>query len=196
MSQLNTILNSTGDPSQGTYTLLTGTSNCNTITIDASANPWYNWGTTSGNWTTIANPVYNANPSFSYPVQTVIFKIDEDSTKDENTLISRFSDIVNDEIHFYPLIDGKKVEPLETVMKYIRLQKKLDIKLTRSGYDIKVKGVTFKSIRNLLSKDSSTVLKVVFEYDELIYDNTLLTIEEKRSMKVKELSKNIKKNDI
>jgi hypothetical protein len=72
----------------------------------------------------------------------------------------------------------------------------MDMKLTRVGYEIKIKGVTFKSIRNLLSKDSDTTLKVVFEYEELIYDNTLLTLEEKRSLKVKELAKKINKDDI
>ena len=183
----------TGVPLQGSITT-TGTiytSGSNTITLNPNG-----WGSSNGTWTVGAPSYYPYTPSVSYPSQSIIFKIEEGSEKDENTLINRFNDILNDEIHFFPLIEGKKIEPLETVMKYIKSQMKMDLKLTRVGYDIKIKGVTFKSIRNLLSKDSDTVLKVVFEYEELVYDNTLLTLEEKRSLKVKELAKNIKKNDI
>jgi hypothetical protein len=169
--------------------LSTGTS---TVAIDPNA--WNIWS--SGNWGVGSPSYYPPYQSFSYPSQSVIFKIDEGSEKDEEILVGRFNDIVGDEMHFFPQIDGKKIQPLETVMKYIKSQKKMDIKLTRIGYDIKIKGVVFKSIRNLLSKDSDTTLKVVFEYEELIYDNTLLTLEEKRNIKVRELAKKINKNDI
>lgn len=179
-------------PLQGSITVNGSIFTGGSTTTIYPANNGYGYGGTTGTY--VYAPPYV--PAQSYPSQSVIFKINEASEKDENILITRFNDIVNDEMHFYPQIDGKKIQPLETVMKYIKSQKKMDMKLTRVGYEIKIKGVTFKSIRNLLSKDSDTVLKVVFEYDELIYDNTLLTLEEKRSIKVKELAKNIKRNDI
>ena len=195
----NSIPISSGVPLQGSMTINGNimTASSSTITIDpnawAAANGWGNgyWGINSAGSSSV---VYNS--PIIYPTQSIIFKIGEGFEKDEDIFIGRFKDIIEDEIHFSPLIDGKKIQPLETIMKYIKLQKKMDIKLTRVGYDIKIKGVTFKAIRNLLSKDSDTTLKVAFEYDELIYDNTLLTLEEKRSIKVRELAKKINKDDI
>ena len=191
MAQLNNSINTQGIPWSVSSITTTGT-----VYVDPNSysNGW-GVGTLANGTYTIVQPTYSAGTSI-YPSQSVIFKIGEDSEKDENILITRFNDIISDEIHFFPQIDGKKIQPLETVMKYIKSQKKMDIKLTRVGYDIQIKGITFKSIRNLLSKDSDTVLKVVFEYEELIYDNNLLTLEEKRSIKVKELTKRINKNDI
>lgn len=178
----------------GSSTAINGTiyvsPNPNTITINPS-----NWSvgssTTLGTWS-----VNNSPYTYTYPTQLAVFKISEGLKKDEELLASRFDDILDDEMHFLPMIDGKKIEPIETIMKYIKSKKKMDIVITRIGYEIKIKGVIFKNLRNLLSKNSDTVLKVAFEYDDLIYDNTLLTLEEKRAIKVKELAKNIKKNDI
>lgn len=186
-----TTITTTG--SQATMTINGSLLTNGTITVDPSI---YNGWSSNGTWGTGSATYYPPYQSVVYPTQSAIFKIGEGSEKDEETLISKFSDIVGDEMHFIPVIDGKKVQPLETVMKYIKSQKKMDIKLTRVGYEIKVKGVVFKSIRNLLSKDCNNTLKVVFEYEELIYDNTLLTIEEKRNQKVRELAKNIKRDDI
>jgi hypothetical protein len=186
-----TTITTTG--SQTTMTINGSLLTNGTITVDPSI---YNGWSSNGTWGTGSATYYPPYQSVVYPTQSAIFKIGEGSEKDEETLISKFSDIVGDEMQFIPVIDGKKVEPLETVMKYVKSQKKMDFRLTRVGYEIILKGVRLKSIRNLLSKDSDTVLKVVFEYDEMVYDNTLLTLEEKRAIKVKELAKNIKKNDI
>lgn len=192
MSQLSNTITSQGIPWNSSSITTT-----DTIYIDPNSltnNGWYVGAPLNGT-ITIAPSGLNTG-TYIYPSQSAMFIIDEGSQKDADIFGSRFNDIINDEMHFLPMIDGKKIEPLETVMKYIKSQKKIDIILTRIGYEIKIKGITFKSIRNLLSKDSDTTLKVVFEYNELIYDNKLLTLEEKRSIKIKELAKNIKKNDI
>lgn len=192
MSQLSNTITSQGIPWNSSSITTT-----DTIYIDPNSltnNGWYVGAPLNGT-ITIAPGGLNTG-TYIYPSQSAMFIIDEGSQKDADIFGSRFNDIVSDEMHFLPMINGKNIEPLETVMKYIKSQKKIDIILTRIGYEIKIKGITFKSIRNLLSKDSDTTLKVVFEYNELIYDNKLLTLEEKRSIKIKELAKNIKKNDI
>jgi hypothetical protein len=138
--------------------------------------------------------VYNDPTEFRKPTQSTIFKMDEKFKKEETILISRFSDIVGDKFIFNPQIDGKELQPLETIMKLIKLKKKFDVELCRCGYNIVLKGVQFKNLTNILSKESDTTLKVEFEYDDMIYDNTLLSIQEKRGIKIKELMNKI--NDI
>ena len=133
---------------------------------------------------------YNYAP-YSPVEQSVIFEMDEKLEKDASTLKERFLDIIDNEFIFYPQINGKRLEPLETIMKFIKLKQKFDVELSRCGYNIVIKGVLFKNLSNILSKESDTKLKVSFEYDELVYDNTLLSIEEKRGIKVKELMKKI-----
>ena len=123
--------------------------------------------------------------------QIIVFKMNDKFEKDASTLKDRFLDIIDNEFIFYPQINGKKLEPLETIMKFIKLKQKFDVELSRCGYNIVIKGVLFKNLSNILSKESDISLKVSFEYDELVYDNTLLSIQEKRSIKVRELMKNI-----
>ena len=176
-------------------------------------NPIQTWGTTTtgtasysyNNGTITISPLTNPGTYSYYPpqpettfMQIVLFIIGEDakSKEDESNLMIRFHDIIGDKILFSPCIQGNKIEPLETIMKYIKSKKKFDIKLTRNGYEITIKGITFKKLTNMLSKDSDKVIKVSFDYDNLVYDNTLLSLEEKRSIKVNELMKNIKKHDI
>jgi len=139
---------------------------------------------------TIGNYNYNYAP-YSPVEQSIIFEMDEKFEKDASTLKDRFLDIIDNEFIFYPQINGKKLEPLETIMKFIKLKQKFDVELSRCGYNIVIKGVLFKNLSNILSKESDISLKVSFEYDELVYDNTLLSIQEKRSIKVRELMKNI-----
>lgn len=201
MSTLTGSLTAQGLPSpqpQVPYTISTGTAttggfgNYGTITIDPNLWGGYASMPVGSGWST---PGYN---TVIIPTQVVYFTIGEDtkSKEDEATLMSHFLDILEDKIHFSPRTVGKKIEPMETIMKYIKSKKKFNIKLTRSGYEIEIKGVLLKCISNLLSKDSDTTLKIAFEYDELSYDNTLLSLEEKRAIKVNELMKNMKKNDI
>ena len=198
MSALNQTINLQNPvQSWGSSTALSGSLTVNGTTYTPIISQPLSSTWTIGIPSTAAAGTYTYNPTnYSYPSQSALFKIGEGFEKDEERLASRFNDIVDDEMHFYPMIDSKKIEPLETIMKYIKSKKKFDITLTRVGYEIKIKGIVLKSIRNLLSKNSDTVIKVVFEYDDMIYDNTLLTLEEKRSIKVRELAKNIKKNVI
>ncbi len=164
-----------------------------------------NSSTTGGNvWRNIwANPS-NIHTSSTWvdPSQEIMlnylvyFILDEKYEKEQDTLTSYFKDIKKNKILFYTAINNKKFEPLETIQKIIKLKLKFDIKIQRTSHNIVIKGATFKGITNVLGREFNDTVKVSFEYDDLIYDNTLMTVEEKRSKKVNDLLKNIKRNDI
>lgn len=137
------------------------------------------------------------DPSYEYIIDYfVYFIMDEQYESLQNILTAYFKDIKKNKILFTTGIDNKKLEPLESIQKLIKLNVKFDMKIQRPSHTIVIKGVTLKGVTNILSREFNSTIKISFDYDDLVYDNTLMTIEEKRGKKVNELLKNIKKHDI
>jgi hypothetical protein len=154
-----------------------------------NGNPWILTTPSSTGVYTSASTHYQP---YTSPATLVYFKIGDKSKIEEDILNNTFSDIIKNEFLFSPRINGKKLEPLELILKYIKDKVKFHLKLVRCGYEIELMNVYFIELSNILSNESDTVLKVKFEYEKMFIDNTLLSKEEKRTIKVKELIKRIK----
>lgn len=118
--------------------------------------------------------------------QSVIFN----SNNDENTNImlgNCFSDIEDNIISFTPIIDSKFNEPIELLFKVINDETLFDLEIHRTNYDIKIKDIKILAIQNLFSKESIGKINVKFTYTEYEYINTILSIEEKRNLKIKKI---------
>jgi len=67
-----------------------------------------------------------------------------------------------------------------------------DIELNRTDYILKITKVKLIKIVNLLSLEAKSTLKVKFSYDNINYENKLMTEPEKRKDKISKIFKKMK----
>lgn len=121
--------------------------------------------------------------------QNVKFYINDELLKTD----LKFHDIDDDVMIFeHGKYHTKQIEPLEIILDFIKNKTKIDIIINRNLYKIYLKGVIFKEITNLLSKSSMDKLIVKFIYDNIQYENCLLTKEEKRAIQIDRILKKVK----
>ena len=131
--------------------------------------------------------------SYTYNIESMMV-IDDEKLNEKLSL--SYKQIKKKHIYFIVNVIGKDVEPLEIILNYIRLNKKIDIKLIRNGYEMILKGFRFVKIKGLENSSSKDLIKVKFDYDKSIYNNILKTEEEKREEKITQLKDIIQNNDI
>lgn len=109
------------------------------------------------------------------------------------------SGIRKNKIIFNGKFDGNRMQPYETIMKFIKEHKKLSVKVDVIDEDngmpfliISYTDFEFIEIENNLNfndgKCDFSVLKVKFKYDKVSYENKKLSVKELREDKLKKIN--------
>lgn len=136
----------------------------------------------NGNGNTIVDKSYVDDQV--YYVETINIDGLDDNIK--NRLETRFVKIKNKCIYFNVFLntDNNNIEPIEKVLYLINQKKKFDMIINKSNFNVKLKGVLLKKIKNLSDNSSNKFIKVKFTYEQEYFINTSKTEIQKRQEKI------------
>jgi len=104
------------------------------------------------------------------------------------------TNIIGDQVIFKTDTIDKRNEPLETIFRLMNNKVKLNVNIIRQSYELLIEDLQFTEIVDLYSTQSATTLSVKFtKNDSINYENTLLSITEKRHSKIEAIKKKLKK---
>jgi hypothetical protein len=112
---------------------------------------------------------------------------------DISNILNNYIYDIHDDIFIFNIEQHKKkTQPLETIMELMNNNTIFELSINRNDYIISIKNVKFLKFVNLFDEESLNILKVKFKYNEIIYNNKLLSVSERRFLKLRKLMKNIK----
>ena len=187
----------------GNSGILTGNSNWNTTTIQPwvsspSSNPYNNiWGGSTFPGVISSTTIYPEPNKLENLKYIINFYSDDDD--DYAYLSDYISGVRKNKFIFNCGLDGNRIQPYETLMKFIKEHKKLSVKITlydaNDGLPFLIVSYTdleFVKIENNLNFNGDdcdfSVLKVKFKYDKILYENKKLSLKELREDKLKKIN--------
>jgi hypothetical protein len=158
--------------------------------------------TSTGNITTNSiwvNPNLISTYDYSYDILTSSESFDIkilNRPKLESLLSTCYKQIENNCIEFNVYLDGVEIKPIDKILMMIEKNISFDFDIVRTGYKLIVKNAKFKTIKNLIETSANDHILVEFEYEKMIFKNTLKSKEILRSEKIDLLKHKLNKNDI
>lgn len=165
-------------------------------TASPSSNPYNIWGgsTFPGVISTTTYPEINKLKNLKYVID---FWLEDDD--DYAYLSDYISGVRKNKFIFKCGLEGNRIQPYETLMRFIKEHKKLSVKITLYDADnglpfliISYTDFEFIKIENNLNfnddKCDFSMLKVKFKYDKILYENKKLSLKELREDKLKKIN--------
>jgi hypothetical protein len=138
----------------------------------------------------IINKTYVDNTISSHNYQSYEFSSDNENQQTilQNNIYEIFDDLI---VFTTSLDENKQVQPLETFFDIIHDKTSFDIKINRRNYYLIMKNVIFTKISNLGSSTSINKISVLYNCDDIEYENIVMDIGLKRRMKITKLMNDI-----
>ena len=177
----------------------TGTGTVNQPWVQSpSSNPYNLWGSSVSGVISSTYPDINKLKYLKYVIDFYLVEEDDDEDDDYAYLSDYVSGIRKNKIIFNGDFEGNRMQPYETIMRFIQEHKKMSVKIHITNLDetfliISYSNFEFTEIQNNLNfndgKCDFSVLKVKFKYDTISYENKKLTLKELREDKLKKINK-------